>query len=255
MSNISKQSSRIFVTGDVHFPLDRARLEKLALMGLSNVDYLIVCGDMGVVWNAYGSELQHIREGAIASLPYTVLWVDGNHENFDALQQYEVVNKFNGKVRRITHNCYHLSRGSIYQIQGKSFFTFGGAVSMDKNRRIEGVSWWRQELPTMKQMEHGAEVLDAHKGKVDYIITHDSPSIILKQLYRDAIINGHNKFFDLIMKEVKFKTWFSGHHHINAAWDKDCNLISLQSAVNEAGSFVCLFGDVYCLETGTWWSF
>lgn len=40
---------------------------------------------------------------------------------------------------------YHLMRGQVYNICNKSIFTFGGASSIDRNLRVDGVSWWKEE--------------------------------------------------------------------------------------------------------------
>ena len=44
-----------------------------------------------------------------------------------------------------------LKRGECYTIEGKTFFTFGGAYSIDRLLRKEGVSWWWQELPSPEE--------------------------------------------------------------------------------------------------------
>ena len=48
-------------------------------------DYMIVCGDFGCVWN--GDKSDDTQLDRLEALPFTVLSVDGNHENFDALEQ------------------------------------------------------------------------------------------------------------------------------------------------------------------------
>ena len=54
---------------------------------------------------------------------------------------------YSGKVQIHPNapNVIHLMCGEIYNIEGKKFFTFGGAVSYDKEQRIPNVSWWKQE--------------------------------------------------------------------------------------------------------------
>ena len=38
--------------------------------------------------------------------------------------------------------------------------------------RVNHLSWWKEELPTMEEMEEGYKNLKNHSDKVDYIITH-----------------------------------------------------------------------------------
>ena len=51
-------------------------------------DYMIVCGDAGLVW--HGDKSDDLQLDRLEALPFTVLFVDGNHENFDALNEYPV---------------------------------------------------------------------------------------------------------------------------------------------------------------------
>ena len=62
---------------------------------------------------------------------FTTLFVDGNHENFDRLYEYPVEEWHGGKVHKIRPSVIHLMRGQIFEIEGKSIFTFGGASSHD----------------------------------------------------------------------------------------------------------------------------
>ena len=83
----------------------------------------------------------------LAEKPYQILFIDGNHENFNALNSYPVEEWNGGKVHRIRKNILHLMRGQVFTIEGKTFFTMGGAYSIDKHLRKEGYSWWSDEKP------------------------------------------------------------------------------------------------------------
>ena len=45
-------------------------------------DYMIVCGDAGLVWN--GDKSDDSQLDRLEALQFTVLFVGRNHENFDA---------------------------------------------------------------------------------------------------------------------------------------------------------------------------
>lgn len=67
------------MTGDLHGP---AGLEKLRERSEGKRgDYLIVAGDFGYPWDF--SEEEHDEIVWLESRPYTVLFVDGNHERYD----------------------------------------------------------------------------------------------------------------------------------------------------------------------------
>ena len=92
-------------------------------------DYMIVCGDFGCVWN--GDKSDDTQLDRLEALPFTVLFVDGNHENFDALNKYPVEEWRGGKAHKIRPQVIHLIRGQVLELQGRSFFTMGGAQSYD----------------------------------------------------------------------------------------------------------------------------
>ena len=78
----------IFVTGDTH----RSDLFCLRVFcdnhpELTKSDYVIIAGDFGGVWakDTLESDLKQFSD-----LPVTVLFVDGNHENFDLINAYHV---------------------------------------------------------------------------------------------------------------------------------------------------------------------
>ena len=96
----------------------------------------------------------------------------------------------------ITARTFSKSHIQVFDINGKTFFTFGGASSHDVqggilNRndcdfdyerrkaidsglpfRIVHESWWPQELPNEEEMEEGRHNLEKLNYKVDYVITH-----------------------------------------------------------------------------------
>jgi hypothetical protein len=47
------------------------------------------------------------------------------------LNAYPVEEWHGGKVHKIRPSVIHLMRGQVYELQGKKFFTFGGAQSHD----------------------------------------------------------------------------------------------------------------------------
>ena len=72
----------VYVTGDIHGGLDMQKLRDWELGdSLTSDDYLIVAGDFGFPWDFSAEECADIAW--LESRPYTVLFVDGNHERFD----------------------------------------------------------------------------------------------------------------------------------------------------------------------------
>lgn len=210
----------IFVTGDTHGLQDFNKLHIFAGQHpeLTENDYVIIAGDFGAIWSEQTlvQELSYYKE-----LPFTVLFVDGNHENFDILNAYPVEEWHGGKVHVIRRNIIHLMRGQVFELEDKTFFTFGGATSIDKFMRRKGISWWEQELPTLAEFDEGFANLKRYGNKVDYIITHSCGrrALAYPQLKKAAGIKTGCPEVGMISEfedRVIFKRWYFGHFHIDA---------------------------------------
>ncbi|MBR4073565.1 MAG: metallophosphoesterase, partial [Clostridia bacterium] len=163
---------------------------------------------------------------------------DGNHENFNELYKYPLVDKFGGKAHKIRENIYHLERGYVFEIQGKTFFTFGGAYSVDRGSRIKGYSWWHQEKPSKEEYQRGKTALESVK-RVDYIITHTAPFCAVDKLKylipyserKDFYIDLHDydllSYFEELTTLFEFGHWYFGH------WHKDKKIDERFTAVYE----------------------
>ena len=230
----------IYVTGDCH-----QNFRKLKIFPeqkeMTKEDYVIICGDFGGVWNkeVENKEEKHLLDW-LEEKPFTTLFVDGNHENFDRLYSYPVELWHGGKVHKIRPSVIHLMRGQIYEIDGKSFFTFGGASSHDiesgildpedpdfkekkkwldrewRSYRVNHITWWAQELPSEEEMQEGRANLAAHDNQVDFIVTHccaTSTQMLIdaQKLKPDT----ETDYLEEIKQMIQFKKWFFGHYHDN----------------------------------------
>ena len=206
----------IYVTGDTHADLDIGKLSMRSFpqqRNLTKDDYLIICGDFGLVWD--NSKRERYWQKWLSEKKFTTLWVDGNHENFDYLNALPLTDKFGGKVREITPSIYHLSRGQVLNIDDKKIFVMGGASSHDKWRRKEHISWWSDELPSVQEMERAIAVLDKENWAVDYVISHCAPRSIQKMIsdwYENDSLTG---FLETVRTRLSFKHWYFGHYHID----------------------------------------
>ena len=209
----------IFVTGDTHNDIDIHKLSRqnFNYEGLTKDDYIIICGDFGFIW--HGNRKDDWWLNWLEDLPCSVLWADGNHENFDAIEQYPVEEWHGGKVHKIREHVIHLMRGEIYDINGKKFFVFGGAESHDKWCRKEGVSWWPQEMPTYEECEHALENLEKYNWEVDYVITHSAPDNIQYRINPNFSHDMATNFLFTVDKQLEFTHWYFGHYHIDREID------------------------------------
>lgn len=203
----------IYVTGDMHG--DEERLYAKDFRQLKDGDTLIIAGDFGFIWDGSKKERKLLKY--LGSRKYNICFIDGPHDNFDRINSYRETVWKGGRVHRISGNLFHLCRGQIFTIEEKTIFTFGGGESTDKNIRNENQVWFREELPSPKQMAEGAENIDNHDCKVDYIITHEPPSVIKSALLLRAgkanYVNRLNGYLEELNKACTFKRWFFGSVH------------------------------------------
>lgn len=232
----------IFVTGDCHADFHKFNTKQFPQQKeMTKDDYVIVCGDFGGIWN--NSESERYWLDWMERKSFTLLFVDGNHENFDMLATFPVVDFHGGKVHQIRSNIFHLMRGQCYDLQGKTFFCFGGASSHDiedgildpfgfedkskfvetycnwtkqgKQFRIKGISWWQQELPCEEEMYEATWNLAMENFKVDFVITHCLPQSMASALSFTQSDKLTLFFEQLLAKGLTFKRWYCGHYHID----------------------------------------
>ena len=104
----------IFVTGDCHSEFQKFSTPAFPEQReMTKDDIVIICGDFGAVWNADGiSNSEAYWLNWLGEKPFTTVFVDGNHENFDRLNsEFEVVDFHGGKAHKLNDSVYHLMRG------------------------------------------------------------------------------------------------------------------------------------------------
>lgn len=207
----------LYFAGDTHgvIEINKIMPDSLAEQGITPTpdDYVIVAGDFGLVFNDPPTEDEIEALDMLNDLPWTTLFVDGNHENFDLINSYPTEEWNGGSVHKIRPKVIHLMRAQLYKIDGLRVFTFGGAETPDSMPRTEGENWWHDEMPNDEDKKRALDVLDACDNKVDIIVTHCAPSMVQ---YRESYGFGPNHltdFLEYLRDTVSFKRWFYGHYH------------------------------------------
>ncbi|WP_372983351.1 metallophosphoesterase [Microbacterium sp.] len=70
----------------------------------------------------------------------------GNHEPWDQITP--LLNKHPGEAVRASDLTWILPRPARLSIGGRSVLSLGGAASVDRESRIEGLTWWPDEAIT-----------------------------------------------------------------------------------------------------------
>lgn len=214
----------IFVTGDIHASYDIAKLSESCFdtTELTKDDYVIICGDFGLVWNNSASEQYWLRW--LDARPFTTLFIDGNHEGFSLLNSLPETIWNGGAVHQVTTSVLHLKRGQLFNIDGYRIFTMGGAASSeyDRKHRIPGETWFNEEVPDDQERATALETLDKANWNCDLVITHCAPSSaaqgISKHTDRLEIhpMDEYTDWLQAIQDRLTYTHWFCGHYHIDA---------------------------------------
>lgn len=216
--------NRVFITGDTHGTID---LKKITMRHfpvqkeLNKSDILIVCGDGGLCWSGGNDDkcLQQWYEDK----NFTTLIVDGNHENHVLISKLPIIEKFGGKVHQVSNSVFYTIRGEIYNFNGKSYFSLGGADSVDKGLREEGISWWSQEQITERDIINAKKNLRRYSYKIDYVLTHTGGVNVV------ASLGFHSSISDVrlseIISKIKYSKHYCGHYHVDMNVDEKTRIL------------------------------
>lgn len=218
----------IYLTGDTHGNFNKLNTEAFPESHtMAKNDYVIILGDFGLIWNPKETKEERYWLNWLDFRPFTTLFIDGNHENFDRLYKFPEIDMFGDKVGKISKSVFHLKRGRVYDIDNKKFFTFGGGLSIDKNNRFPRISWWPREYPSHDEINLGWINLQKNEYKVDYVLTHVAPESIFNEfsnnekfLKASMFLNKNiedyvSKVLEEYKKTIKFDKWFFGHYHFD----------------------------------------
>ena len=215
----------IYLTGDTHGTINEGKLFKTPHIKAD--DYLIIAGDFGYIWYQDRNEPEELKAlERLSHLPYTLLFIDGNHENFDRLlsDEFETVERFGGPVKRVRDNIFYLMRAEEYLIENKRIFALGGAMSTDKEFRTPRLSWWEDEIPDSKTLKR-AEALIKSRKHFDMVLTHAAPQQTVDKLYSEGLLLSRQRkydplsvFLESMLSYISFDYWFCGHYHLDMTY-------------------------------------
>lgn len=219
----------VYITGDLHGTKYIEKLLPDRLKGLKKNDIIIICGDFGFIYNKALMKRQNKYLNFLTQLA-TICFIDGSYDNLKEINCYPEISFHGGLANVIQHNVMYLKRGQVYDFEGNTFFCMGGGMSIDKNTRVKGVSWWKEEEIHSKDIVAAAENMKIHNNKVDYVITYTCPSDIA---YRIAVSSEEQRRLEdpsisalqSIYDNIEFKKWFFGCWHKDESIDADMQAI------------------------------
>lgn len=181
---------------------------------------IIHTGDFGVESSAEGRLYLNSLNTALGLFDLQLWFVDGNHEDHDELALLEKTYTASrpGPPYYLRERIAWLPRGHRWEWHGRTWLALGGAVSVDKARRTEGLDWWPGETITPVQAAQAAAA-----GHADVMITHDCPAGVIHALPSlpdwcspadVAAAEAHARQLQGVVEAVQPQTLFHGHLHL-----------------------------------------
>jgi 3-oxoacid CoA-transferase subunit A len=185
------------------------------------ITHHVILGDGGFLWPK-NRRIDMYNFKVLSRRPFPVLCVIGNHEPMlgmmDNLEESDI--GIGEKVYKINTDPFiaYFKRGKIYTIDGFKFLVLGGALSVDADIRIPGISWWENEYWTKEEKNDLLKLL-GKDSSFDFVLSHTGPNSINKKMFRnDAVFM--DKFSDKVADlndtvddMVLCKQWWCGHWH------------------------------------------
>ena len=219
----------ILVSGDFHANVanELEIITKFILINkykkktFDSIKYHIILGDGGFLWP--GNQRTDISNyKALIERPFPVLCVIGNHEPILGIKDLPEMDIGIGEtvypIRKKPFIAY-LKRGKAYNIDGFNILVLGGALSIDKDDRTPGISWWKQEYWSEKEKRDVFKLLE-NTHNFDYVFSHTGPQRINKEVFLKDPSSYHDKFHDEVAflndeidSKITCREWLCGHWH------------------------------------------
>lgn len=225
----------VYVVGDVHGDTYYDKMKDPALMGLSKDDFVLVCGDFETVRDDEAERAFCIER--YEQMPYSVLFVDGNHEEHSLIAQYPEEDWHGGRVNRISEHVRYLQRGYVFELDGMSFLAMGGAKTFAGLREAGLLEGPDAGIPSQEERDRALANLEKRAWRVDFIVSHAAPTSAIANLPQrgNTPTSEFTDWLEGLAQRVSFKAWLFGHYHA------DCE---------PAPGMRCLLNQIYCANDG-----
>lgn len=217
----------VILTGDTHGEFDRIEQFCEEYETTEN-DVMVILGDAGI--NYWLDEQDEALKERLSQLPITLFCIHGNHEERpEEVPGYELVEWRGGFVwiQPEYPNLLFAKDGEIYQFDGKTVITIGGAYSVDKYYRLAvGAPWFGTEQPDERTKGQVMSALNRAGWKVDYVFSHTVPlsaiprHALLPTVDQKMVDNSTEEWLEEIAQKLDYQGWFAGHFHITWSLDR-----------------------------------
>jgi hypothetical protein len=229
MKRLTFDQDKIIAIGDVHGEFRPLNYQIHKRYRIEN-SLLIQVGDFGIgffgeKYDEYSRySLDWLNVNLIKNNNFLVV-IRGNHDN---------PSYFDGEFGR--SNIKLVEDYTLLETKLGRILCVGGAASIDKSFRVEGQSWWKDELPVYNL----DKLLELEKEEsIDYVLAHSNPErayptnklhFFGKEVdeYIKQSRQTLDKIYQFLSNHFKIKKWINGHFHFNhSEIIKDTEFISI----------------------------
>lgn len=199
--------NNLYLTGDMHGSGLLSRL-----WAIPQNSTLCVLGDFGYIWHKGDIEaLQNLSRSILEEDDKRIVVVLGNHENYDIIEGLPQVEKYNGIVYEVSSHIHIFKQQGLYEVCGHKLAVYGGGLSIDKQHRKLGVSYWKQEVPTRRMFDCFVAELEKVDTSEYILLSHTCNTELVEQLLwqgADKIYDDTTTHLQMIKDAYKFKHHF-----------------------------------------------
>ena len=173
---------------------------------IANVPFSIQAGDMGAGFRGY-------RDGEVRLLsnpPFDAmskgrhLFIRGNHDNPEVCRRQK----------------FWIPDGATVE----GIYCLGGAVSLDRAYRTEGLDWWCDEELSLEELE--AQIVRYSELKPSVVCTHECPESVatdVMKVYRMQRLNDGSRTrqaLERMLQAHQPEWWVFGHWHKSGGFNR-----------------------------------
>lgn len=212
---------RVALVGDLHGNTVAAR-RAVERASYGQAQLMVQLGDWGLWPGREGEKFVRDVDRQLGHYGLAMAWLSGNHDDYDQLGAIGI-DPVTG-LQRITDRIWHLPRGYRWTWNDHTWLALGGAVSVDRKWRREGVDWWPGEVLSEADVQRAIE-----GGPVDVLLTHDCPTgvevpgLTPNEWPADAVADSgaHRDVLRRVVDAVRPRRLIHGHYHVRHSADLD----------------------------------
>lgn len=215
---------KILIVGDTHCSFYTIKNKIDIAKSIGGIDRMVIVGDCGL-WSGYEGVvfIDEINEHARANNMF-IFMIRGNHDNTDWWNATLSVAPTSNGFAYLRTKVLLAPTVHEWRWAGKQFASAGGAVSIDKDYRIEYERkngqkiWWPDEQLTDDEVDN--LVVRTSGRSVDYLLTHDcsNRTPFRGRLKPDIDSQIHRQRIDKVLMGLSPRIHFHGHMHTKYEW-------------------------------------